>query len=633
LTDVAVTRVLDLRTGQPTLAGPAGSRRLVDAAAWTPDAGVVLGEAAAQVLAADAGAGWLHLLPRVGDPTPCRLGPDAADAATLVARLVASAAGATGDALRVACPSGWTGQQRRALAAALTASGFPEPLLLDDVTLALGPARPDARVQLCLLDAGQLSVRSVTGTADGWTVCASADVPFGTDDLDDALIEFVAGRLGDTIPTDAAGRSALRAACSDARLRLAAEPAVEVAAAGAPPIRVLRGDLDELIGRRLDDALAMLPQGVARPEAEPERSVLAGAGAGLPTLVQALSARLGRPVTVAGEGPAAADLAGADFGPRESATPPAAQPDAGGSTPRPARAGASAFAPAPRPRRRTRYVLAAAACFLAAGGSAAALADPALRAGLLKLVAPAPAVTAAAAPILAPGGLVLSDDPGPGEASGTAGAAGTAPASASGPTADADGGTPQATAADLLAPTGALGSAGLDWPTATPTLPAPATTDPTGAAPSAPGSAAPTAVPGTTSVPATPSPTPGGTATAPTTPTPTMPSSTMPTSAPPPSTLTPTEPPSTTTEPPVTPPTTQPPVDPPTTDPPATDPPTTDPPTSEPPATDPTTDPPTTDPPTTDPPADPPTTDPPAPTDPPSTSAAAEPTPGVTSQP
>jgi len=517
------------------LCGPTPRKIALPDAAADIGGGLLLGRAAADALAAAPASGWDRLIDRVGDPTPCRLGPRSASAAELIAAIVSRATGPLAE-LVVVPPPQWRAHRRQALSNALTAVGLPAPRFVPDLQLVLGPCPDDARDEVLLVAVGASAtqVRRVAASPAGWRVAGGAEVPFGLDDVDDAILAFVRERAGEARVAALSGeeRGGLRRACADARERLALVPAVDVLAPGLPPVRLVRTDLDGLLGAPLEEALAALPEGVLTV-ADPGRAVLTGTG--LPLVVQTLSARVGRPIELVDAEADAAAFARAGAGP---AAPPLCAAD--GPLPR-------------RARHQHRHLLLAVAASTAVV-TGVTLGTPALREAVIALALPAGAAAPAqaapraaslleSAPPIAPApaaGWVMPGAPGPVVSGAAPAPAGTAPtsASASPATAATRSLLPIAAAAGrlggLVAAPGSLTPTVTGSPTGATRTPTqgstPTATSQPGVMPTVPASG--TTPPETTTPPGTTSPeptTPGPTSGEPDTPTPSTAPSTPPT--------------------------------------------------------------------------------------------------------
>lgn len=314
---------LDLRSSDMRLAvldsNGVAHVRVVPAAAASRDDRVVYGTEAAQLLAADPGAGWTRLLDRVGDPVPCSVGPERITAAELVARTIAASIPPDAAELRCVTAAAWGPAHRSALEHALVAAGLPAPRWIDELAaLAPPPAPPgeDPRVLLVTLGSTVSSARVLAADAGGWTPEAAVPVPFGEDDVTDVTFAALSGlateRAGRPL-TLAEARALVERSTTAAQDALAGD-SLEVDLPGLPSLRLPAAALSATLRRRALAAFAGLPAALAAAGVAslPGRVLLEGAAAHLPVVSAALGETLGSPAIVAGT-EVAAVLAGPAF--------------------------------------------------------------------------------------------------------------------------------------------------------------------------------------------------------------------------------------------------------------------------------------------------------------------------------
>lgn len=299
-----------------------------------PDGTVLTGHAARVRADEEPAAAVTDLPRRLGDLVPCRLkGYTAAPDDLLVEALrapldeIRARRGAPPHDLLLVHPTHWGSHRRQRLAEAFARAGLagahPLPAavaVLEDPMLSL----PDGTDRALVIDAGSgrmiVSVlsrsagasepdgRSSPGDAIDWRVDDTVIADVGEEDVDDALLAFVLQRLPEAPVGEQ--RNALRAVCRTAREDLYSAPAAEIATSTLPlpePLRIVRGDLDGLIGETLRTVLART---VSRLDALAENgthagadvpAVLIGSFARVPLLVEIASTLLERPILVPAE--------------------------------------------------------------------------------------------------------------------------------------------------------------------------------------------------------------------------------------------------------------------------------------------------------------------------------------------
>lgn len=429
--------------------------------AYGPDGDLRVGPAARQDGVQDPTSGVASYLSRIGDDLPLLLAGRAVAPEDLLAQVlrreldaVAERHGGAAAEIRVVLPAEWGPHRQARVREALEHHAITPLRLMPAPAAALLDPRldlpPDARTAL-VLDGGdrrisatlleRLAASPTDGTTDdtsgagggggGWRVRGATGDDFGGSDIDDALLGFVRERSGDDPPTDGI---ALRRACRTAREDLSTAPAAVLTPPGdGEPLRLVRAELELLVGGRLRTAVAALltrldvrPGAVddIRPAAADGEAdgagsavdavVLCGGLARMPLLVETVSGLVDRPVLVAAE-PDQAALRGAA---RETVVAPGvpAVPgvpgalDVSGVPDVPGVLGASGIpaavppptpSPAGRHRRRrgplNRYSGLAAGVAAVALLVSAPLASPGLSGGLADLIAGGPGSTADAA--------------------------------------------------------------------------------------------------------------------------------------------------------------------------------------------------------------------------------------------
>ncbi len=298
--------------------------------AFGADGGVLLGQEAEQALDANPDAGVWSYLSRIGDETPLFIAGRAVAAEDLLAlALEHQLAGVAGEYGRdpqeicVVVPAEWGPHRQERVRLGLERRGaarvrlVPAPVAtLMDPTLDL----PSDLSNVLVLDAGDHRISAArlsrededVVSGQGWRLQSVAGYDFGGADIDDALLGFVLARLAET-PSGAEALE-LRKACREAREELSVAPAIElVPPGGSAPLRLVRADLETLIGDHLRTVVAALLTRVGAGVDEGQQGeavVLAGGLARMPLLVETVSQLVDRPVCVPAE-PAAAGVVGA----------------------------------------------------------------------------------------------------------------------------------------------------------------------------------------------------------------------------------------------------------------------------------------------------------------------------------
>ncbi|NYJ05483.1 Hsp70 family protein [Petropleomorpha daqingensis] len=261
------------------------------------------------------------LLDRVGDPVPLyvdgRPRPAADAVAAVIAEVVERVAEQRGPAAAtvVTVPPSWSEHRRQALDEALhgTATLVSSAVAVTRHGRATGTVPAVATVAVYDLGASTLDTAVVRADADGDLAHVApppAPLPWGGRDVDDAVVEHVRSFLP-TTPT------ALRTACVAAKEALSTQTDVRVEIDGQTrPIRLVREDLDELLADAVTESVGALRAAVTGAGLEPSELdgiVLAGGGARLPAVAEALSADLGLPVLMTDEPEQAAACGAAEL--------------------------------------------------------------------------------------------------------------------------------------------------------------------------------------------------------------------------------------------------------------------------------------------------------------------------------
>lgn len=249
------------------------------------------------------------LLARVGDPVPVRVGGTSWAAERLVARVVADAADAvTGpvDHVVLAVPDEWRDHRRAALRDAVTAlTEVPVTTIGAATALLDGGAGGAAAGPVLVLEAGAegFGAHVCARHDDGWQVRRTSRTDWGGDDVDDALLDFVRERSPSTWTKGGPDAFGVRAACATAREDLARQTATEVDLPDSEPIRLVRADLELVVGAGVCDVVDQLVTDVIGPaeDAHPSLVLVTGPLASLPMVVEALSRATGRSVEHVGQ--------------------------------------------------------------------------------------------------------------------------------------------------------------------------------------------------------------------------------------------------------------------------------------------------------------------------------------------
>lgn len=245
------------------------------------------------------------LLSRVGDPVPVRVGTRTWPAETLVALVIADAAAAVADEsagpLVLVLPDEWRAHRRELLRGAVTqlteqpVTVLSAALGLVDFDVADDPAGP-----VLVLEAGNESIRAhlFTHGDGGRQGSRTSRADWGGNDIDDALVDFVGDRSPSGRGTGAQDADAVRAACASARADLARRTATEVELPGRDPVRLVRADLELLVGGTVADVVGQVVADALDPHGEdrPSRVLVTGPLATLPMVVEAVSAAVGTSV-------------------------------------------------------------------------------------------------------------------------------------------------------------------------------------------------------------------------------------------------------------------------------------------------------------------------------------------------
>ncbi|HET8641002.1 MAG TPA: Hsp70 family protein [Pseudonocardiaceae bacterium] len=385
----------------------------------TPDGSLLIGERAERLAPAEPGRVVRQFKRRIGDGTPLWLGGTAMTADEVAARFVAGIVDLVSARLRaapsrvaLAHPAGWGPHRLVSLRSALTARGLgdvlfvPEPqaAVLAAVRPGAGAAgRPDPGAAVAVYDfgAGSLDAAVVRQLApDRFTILGRPEELELDSDFDEAVFEHVRSQLGaawDALdPSDPAVLARvvrLRRDCVAAKETLSADTDVQIPVS-LPGIdtrvRLTRAEFEEMIRPAVAETVEALGRAIASAGLAPNELamvLLAGGSSRIPLVTQEVSARLGRPVTVAPRGIVAmgAAEAASERAPAPAPAAPATMIVAPSWTPQPA--ASTSPPPAPLPRvppspvaangnRRHRLIVTAAAtavaAMLVAGGVALA---------------------------------------------------------------------------------------------------------------------------------------------------------------------------------------------------------------------------------------------------------------------
>lgn len=286
--------------------------------ALSPEGEVLTGRAARERADESPGAALTDLLERIGERTPCRLGDRAVSAEDVLSGALRRPLSALHEPrhgpveLRLVLPAHWGPHRRqsasealghhapgtvRTIATPVAVIEGARPALADSIAGALVVDAGADRISLTALD------RPESGSARPWRIEETAVGRIGTEDVDDALLTFVLARL--PAPPENRARPALRVACRAARRALQTAPATEISVPGlTESIRVVRGDLDMLVGEQLRSEMTRTIGRLASlsddgSHADPGLPVIViGEFAALPLLVETVSSLLARPVLV-----------------------------------------------------------------------------------------------------------------------------------------------------------------------------------------------------------------------------------------------------------------------------------------------------------------------------------------------
>lgn len=256
-------------------------------------------------LTAPPGAGGVEidgLLERVGDPVPVRVDGAPASGAALVAgsicRSVVELLAEPAERLVVAVPERWQRHRRAALREELeSASGTRVDLVGSATALLVAGERQASGAASLVVETGSILRASVCVPDEpGWSLVRSAQLPWGCDDVDDDVLDFVRARSSQ--PWSPEDGTQVRQSCRRARRALTEDTATEVALPGGSCVRLVRADLEALVAPAVAQALGQLVADVSDPEDELEVTgvLLAGPLAALPFVTEALSRATGQPV-------------------------------------------------------------------------------------------------------------------------------------------------------------------------------------------------------------------------------------------------------------------------------------------------------------------------------------------------
>ena len=319
----------------PLSAGSSTNTAFVPSVALlTPDGSLLIGERAERLAPAEPGRVVRQFKRRIGDGTPLWLGGTAMTADEVAARFVAGIVDLVSARLRaapsrvaLAHPAGWGPHRLVSLRSALTARGLGDVLFVPEpqaaVLAAVRPdagaaARPDPGAAVAVYDfgAGSLDVAVVRQLApDRFTILGRPEELELDFDFDEAVFEHVRSELGaawDALdPSDPAVLARvvrLRRDCVAAKEALSADTDVQIPVS-LPGIdtrvRLTRAEFEEMIRPAVAETVEALGRAIASAGlASNELAVvlLTGGSSRIPLVTQEVSARLGRPVTVAPRG-------------------------------------------------------------------------------------------------------------------------------------------------------------------------------------------------------------------------------------------------------------------------------------------------------------------------------------------
>ncbi|MEO6090474.1 MAG: Hsp70 family protein [Umezawaea sp.] len=262
---------------------------------------------------------------RIGDTMPLRFGNVAMSAEVVTARFASALLNSVdGQATRVAVahPAGWGGHRLQSLRAAFAAQGLPDALFLSaPQAAALAHANREqveigAAIAVYDLGGGTFDAAVVRrSAADRFELIGRPEeVEIGGLDFDEIVFDHVASTLGtawtaldSTDPDVLRGLVGLRRECTAAKERLSSdtEVLVRVALPGiVTEVRLGRAEFEEMIRPAVDETVAALDRVLSSAGTAPgalAAVLLIGGSAQIPLIIQEVSARLGRPVSVAND--------------------------------------------------------------------------------------------------------------------------------------------------------------------------------------------------------------------------------------------------------------------------------------------------------------------------------------------
>ncbi|WP_346620881.1 Hsp70 family protein [Blastococcus montanus] len=322
------------RPGRPATVLPLGGAFLAPAAVRVlPDGAVALADTS---LPGPGEPVARHLMSRVGVPVPLLVAGRPVRAEDLVAAVVSvvqslaqEQEGRRPSWTVLTVPPSWGAHRRAVLEEALAAAAVgPVALVSAAVAAVRGQAGADGGTfAVCDLGASTLDTAVVrVGPAGAEHVAPPpAPLPWGGRDVDDALLGLVLAALGPDSAgsTGGAGAAAaltgLRARCVAAKEALSTDTDVRLdldLPAGAAVLRIVREDLEELVGDAVQHAVATVGHAVEAAGlrgADLDGVVLVGGAGRMPLVAELLSATLGRPLLVPGDPAPAAALGAAQL--------------------------------------------------------------------------------------------------------------------------------------------------------------------------------------------------------------------------------------------------------------------------------------------------------------------------------
>lgn len=285
-------------------------------------------------------------VPMYPDGRPVDPADVVAELARQVARRAAPSDGPDPAWTVLTVPPSWAGHRRDVLLTALRTAGMVQVSLVSSAVAvvhrhrAAGSVPEGAPVVVVDVGASTVDTAVVRATAGHPETLAvpPAPLPWGGRDVDDAVLELVRDCLAAEDEGTSALPAELRDACVAAKEALSSDPVACVelpGAAGPLALRLVRGDLEELVAEPLQEVVAAVRRAVAEAGlevADLAAVVLAGGTAALPLVAETLSAALDRPVVVDTEPALTAALGAAELAGVQGDAVPAEEQPADGDT-------------------------------------------------------------------------------------------------------------------------------------------------------------------------------------------------------------------------------------------------------------------------------------------------------------